>query len=200
MQAGDALIKKRPSRKLGFFSRSTPDLASSLGAALRCVALELGVPFSWDELGHGTEDGASLPLERILAHAAAATPDVASYRVSELRGEWRCERRQWQYEPLLPVMEQGRDLHRSVILISGGGGGLGALVAQPLARQGARVIACGRSEQPRTRLEPGVIYRSADCTDRSAVTDLVRWIEGTYGPITGLIHAAGMTKDKYFSA
>ncbi|WP_051327718.1 type I polyketide synthase [Desulfatirhabdium butyrativorans] len=40
------------------------------------------------------------------------------------------------------------------------------------------------------------IYRSVDVTDRDALSRVIREVEATWGPVTGLVHAAGVLADR----
>ncbi|MEM9685166.1 MAG: SDR family NAD(P)-dependent oxidoreductase, partial [Pseudomonadota bacterium] len=86
----------------------------------------------------------------------------------------------------------------SVILITGGAGGLGRLFAERIRAQSAsaRIILVGRSQRPDgvDRIE-GAIYRSVDVADRAAVDRLVGEIASTYGRLDVVLHAAGVVAD-----
>lgn len=91
-----------------------------------------------------------------------------------------------------------------VLLVSGGGKGIAAECAMALAREsGVRLALLGRS---RPDADPGLAanlermktagltfhYADADVADPAAVRSAVRQAESTLGPITGILHAAGI--------
>lgn len=95
------------------------------------------------------------------------------------------------------MLELGLD--GTVALVTGAGRGIGKGIALELARRGARVVACARSQREleETKAEasdlPGSITISAlDVTDGRAVTDLVRRTESELGPIRLLVNNAGI--------
>ena len=95
-----------------------------------------------------------------------------------------------------------------VLLVSGGGKGIAAESAFALATaSGARLALVGRSE-PRsdpelaatlerlTRAGVRFVYRSADVQDAAALRVAVAAIEGELGPITGVLHGAGLNQPR----
>ncbi|MFF7446750.1 MULTISPECIES: SDR family NAD(P)-dependent oxidoreductase [unclassified Streptomyces] len=90
-------------------------------------------------------------------------------------------------------------------LITGGAGGLGRLVARRLAeRARVRIALVGRSvpgaEQSAavaelTALGAQARYYPCDVTDRAAVADTVAAVVADLGPLTGVLHAAGVVED-----
>lgn len=94
-----------------------------------------------------------------------------------------------------------------VYLITGGAGALGLIVAHDIARStgGATVVLVGRSalrEDQQRALEAlrteglTVEYRRSDVADRKSVADLLTVITRTHGPLTGIVHSAGLIRDK----
>ena len=90
----------------------------------------------------------------------------------------------------------------SCILVTGGCGGLGLLVAEHLARKGpVNLILTGLSaldapkEQRLTflkQLGARVLYIRADVCDVQAMKQSLAQARQVYGPIHGVIHAAGL--------
>ncbi|MGW7202800.1 SDR family NAD(P)-dependent oxidoreductase [Streptomyces sp. NPDC054837] len=90
-------------------------------------------------------------------------------------------------------------------LITGGAGGLGRLVARRLAeRARVRIALVGRSghgaEQSAAVAELSALgaqarYYPCDVTDRAAVADTVSAVVADLGPLTGVLHAAGVVED-----
>src|SRR5581483_6928146 len=99
-----------------------------------------------------------------------------------------------------------------VLLVSGGGKGIGAVCALALARaSGARLALLGRSlpdedaelaETLRRLTEAGLRfeYLQADVTDPEAVRRAVRAAEAALGPITAVLHSAGVNEPRLLAA
>jgi acyl transferase domain-containing protein len=95
-----------------------------------------------------------------------------------------------------------------VYWITGGLGGLGLIFAKDLIARGARrVVLSGRRQTPDVsslaQLEqlraPGadVRYMPCDAANRTDVEQLVSAVESNFGPLKGVIHAAGLLDDAY---
>lgn len=110
-----------------------------------------------------------------------------------------------QLSPLIINSEMGRVLpiqRGGVILITGGAGGLGLIVAQDLAKRvRARLVLTGRSpldDGIRTRLAElagfggEAIYLQADVADEARMGAVVAYARNCFGPIEGVIHVAGV--------
>ncbi|WP_440217107.1 SDR family NAD(P)-dependent oxidoreductase [Chromobacterium piscinae] len=93
-----------------------------------------------------------------------------------------------------------------VYLISGGLGGLGLLVAENAARhmESGTIVLVGRSAlSPEASKKLGQIecggvriaYLQCDVSKQADVNGLIQTIQGEYGSITGILHAAGVTRD-----
>ncbi|MGV9701408.1 SDR family NAD(P)-dependent oxidoreductase [Streptomyces sp. NPDC003483] len=90
-------------------------------------------------------------------------------------------------------------------LITGGLGGLGRVVAERLVRQGARRLALlsrgGPDAEARTWIEGleahgvTVCLARADVADRDGLTAALDTVRRTAGPITGVVHTAGVLDD-----
>ncbi|WP_152442612.1 SDR family NAD(P)-dependent oxidoreductase [Nocardiopsis kunsanensis] len=88
-------------------------------------------------------------------------------------------------------------------LVAGGGGGLGVLTARHLLRDpGNKVVLLGRSPNAPadaadliTECGTRATYLSADITDPDALSAAVEHARSAYGPITGVVHAAGVLRD-----
>ncbi|MDO9105380.1 MAG: amino acid adenylation domain-containing protein [Methylovulum sp.] len=107
-------------------------------------------------------------------------------------------------KPMMPWKEDG------VYLITGGAGGLGLIMAEDIAghTRNVTLILTGRSalatdEQRFKKLEnlgATVVYRAVDMTQKPAIDRLVADIIADYadkpaGPLNGIIHCAGITRD-----
>jgi len=170
------------------------------GAFARCLSLEhrelrvlvLDLPF-------GHPDAATW----VAAEAACAAPGYqeARYDAAGLR----CVPVLRLLPDVQPAGAAGGLGADDVVLVSGGAKGIGAECALALARRtGARLGLLGRSaaDAPEViaslaRLNAaGVIasYESADVTDSNAVGAAVARLELSLGPVTGVLHAAGVNR------
>ncbi|WP_149824438.1 type I polyketide synthase [Streptomyces tailanensis] len=103
----------------------------------------------------------------------------------------------------------GRITADGVYLITGGLGGLGRVVADRLARRGARRLALMSRSTPtpdatawiKTLEERGVTVHltRADVTDRDSLTTALDALRQEAGPIAGIVHAAGVLDDATIS-
>ncbi|HEY0139905.1 MAG TPA: SDR family NAD(P)-dependent oxidoreductase [Thermoanaerobaculia bacterium] len=103
---------------------------------------------------------------------------------------------------LAPILKAG-----GVYLISGGAGGLGAVVSRHLAeRYRATILWLGRSEKSAAlagkiadigRAGGTCEYFSVDITDRKALTEVFARIKSAHPEINGVIHAAGVIEDAF---
>ncbi|WP_149551205.1 SDR family NAD(P)-dependent oxidoreductase [Streptomyces marokkonensis] len=92
-----------------------------------------------------------------------------------------------------------------VYLITGGAGGLGLHTARRIAAAGdVRIALLGRSPAgARTdaavtelqELGAQAVYLAADVTDRESLGSAVREVRARFGPLTGVVHAAGVLED-----
>ncbi|MGW7131153.1 SDR family NAD(P)-dependent oxidoreductase [Streptomyces bobili] len=84
-----------------------------------------------------------------------------------------------------------------VYVVTGGAGGLGRAVAgRLLSLADARVVLLGRSERP-ADLDERLVYRSVDVSDPDALTARLASLRQEFGPITGVVHAAGVLRDGF---
>ncbi|HEV3039497.1 MAG TPA: type I polyketide synthase [Candidatus Angelobacter sp.] len=114
----------------------------------------------------------------------------------------------------LPIAENNLPLaldSSDVLLVTGGGKGIGAECALQLAREsGCKVILLGRSKP---ELDAALVenlkrfagsripfrYLAVDVADARKVKEAVQTIEGEIGPITAVLHAAGVNQPCRFS-
>ncbi len=115
----------------------------------------------------------------------------------------------------VPTLEVLRDLEavpaaivlgpQDVLLVSGGGGGIGAECALAAARRsGARIAVIGRSRVDAAAVQATMArfraagieagYESADIGDPAAVARAVGDLSRRLGPVTALLHAAGINR------
>ncbi|MBD0742358.1 SDR family NAD(P)-dependent oxidoreductase [Streptomyces sp. CBMA152] len=138
---------------------------------------------------------------RLLAEAGRAAEPEVRYRDGR-----RYVRRLDEVAPARPAAAPWRT--GGVYLITGGAGALGLVAAREIADgvEHATVILTGRSpldaEQSRAldalraaglRVE----HRRADVTDCAAVDRLIAYIEDAHGPLTGIVHSAGVLNDGF---
>jgi len=93
-----------------------------------------------------------------------------------------------------------RELEGQVALVTGGTRGIGRVIAEHLARAGARVAVVGRSAERAAEaadLLAGVGHRgyAADVADSEAATALVKQVEEDLGGLDILVNNAGITDD-----
>lgn len=86
-------------------------------------------------------------------------------------------------------------------VVTGGGTGIGAAVAQALAREGARLSILGRRREPieHVAAEVGGAAFQADVTDRSAVDVALEGARREHGPVAILINNAGIATSAPFA-
>ena len=107
-----------------------------------------------------------------------------------------------RYEPVLRLLEPsnketGRLGPADVLLVTGGGKGIAAECALALAREtGVRLVLLGRSQAVNLdRMQAAgvqVRYIAADVTDAAAIAAAFHEIEGSLGPVTAILHGAGI--------
>ena len=91
------------------------------------------------------------------------------------------------------------DLRGSKILITGGSSGIGRRIAIESSKQGAQVCVIGRSvpklNEVRSRLHGSGHHGVAfDLEDLARIPKLVGEIEAEFGPLSAIIHSAGLLK------
>jgi 3-oxoacyl-[acyl-carrier protein] reductase len=96
-------------------------------------------------------------------------------------------------------MKQGGILQQQVSVVTGGGRGIGAAIANRLADLGAEVVICGRSLQTlkatadRIRGAGGKCEAAeCDVTDMRSVEKLAEWVEKKLGRVDILVNDAGV--------
>jgi NADP-dependent 3-hydroxy acid dehydrogenase YdfG len=90
------------------------------------------------------------------------------------------------------------ELEGKIVLTTGGGSGIGLGIAHALAREGCRVVLCGRTQKT---LEEGaaeytgqapILTRVCDVANRASVNDTFQWLEHEVGLCDILINSAGI--------
>ncbi|GAA4894929.1 SDR family NAD(P)-dependent oxidoreductase [Streptomyces coeruleoprunus] len=85
-----------------------------------------------------------------------------------------------------------------VYVISGGTGGLGRAVADRLlSRADARVVLLGRGEPPAAEPDERITHRRVDVSDADAVAACLAAVRAEFGPLNGVVHAAGVLRDGF---
>jgi acyl transferase domain-containing protein/NADP-dependent 3-hydroxy acid dehydrogenase YdfG/acyl carrier protein len=197
-----AMTRHAPARMV-LLSNTAPEFAAMMFALLQSVQKELEVPARWYAWEPGAREPTAL-LRAVLDDAATGDAVTGATRLVIADGAVRCEDRRWSFRPLAPRTGPASWARGGVFWIPGGGGGIGRKVAAHLAqRYGATVILSGRSdaqapaEPPRSAEQVGsILYRTADCTRRRELEQLLAWILDHHGRLTGVIHAAGALRDR----
>ncbi len=156
----------------------------------------------------------TLRLPAAAAHAEAARALLAELAAPSGASELRLGDGGRQTRRLAPVMPPAPSAWLSrgaVTLITGGAGGVGALVAAHLARRfGAALALTGRSPQDGRitallqRLEAEgaakAIYVEADIAAAGEADQVATTVRQRLGPINAVLHAAGITRDALLPA
>jgi NAD(P)-dependent dehydrogenase (short-subunit alcohol dehydrogenase family) len=79
-----------------------------------------------------------------------------------------------------------------IILVTGGSRGIGAATAELLAQNGNRVVICDIAPEALSNTRITLWPQPFDVSREDSVVDGVAAIETAYGPINGLVHAAGV--------
>jgi 3-oxoacyl-[acyl-carrier protein] reductase len=92
-------------------------------------------------------------------------------------------------------MESPRELEGQVALVTGGGRGIGRLIARELADAGMRVAVAARSsgQVEETAQEIGGLAITADVSNPEEVEAMVAMVERALGPIDLLVNNAGVS-------
>lgn len=90
-------------------------------------------------------------------------------------------------------MTQKSELRKRIVVITGGGTGIGAAIAERYADEGATVVIVGRRPEPLERVaaRTGAIPIVADAADRDSAGDAVTEIVDRFGRIDVLVLNAG---------
>lgn len=87
------------------------------------------------------------------------------------------------------------DLNNKVVLVAGGSGVLGSLVAREMAARGARVALAGRNQsalEATASAIPGAIVSRFDLTEQSSIGRPIDQTLEAFGRLDGLVNAAGV--------
>ena len=100
----------------------------------------------------------------------------------------------------VPMQSPHQPLAGSVVLITGGGGGIGRAVAHRLAASGAKLILTYHRDQEKARNAAASLdgkdhlVVQASVTETAALTELASTLEHRYGTIDILVNNAGITR------
>lgn len=88
------------------------------------------------------------------------------------------------------------------VVITGGGSGVGAAIAECFSQAGFKVSIIGRRKEPLEKMgaKLGAAYAVADVTDRAAVNSALEELRAQNGPVTIAIANAGAAVSKPFAA
>lgn len=89
------------------------------------------------------------------------------------------------------------------VVVTGGAGGIGLATVQALLDEGACVTVIDQSGEALAGLEEGlededVLCLRADITDEDEMTDAFATATASFGPVTGLVNAAGLQRVQRF--
>ncbi|MEU3260649.1 alpha/beta fold hydrolase [Streptomyces albidoflavus] len=197
---------ERPALAVLYAHTGTPDEADPLdcavGGTLRTLALEhtrfrgvrLALPPALEARTAAANAGL-IAAELLCARAGAVEVDQrdGTRRVKDLR----------TFEPRPANRTAFRLRDGGTYLITGGAGAIGLHFARFFAglEQDATVVLVGRSAPDGRLVEElnggrvRVLYRRADLRDLESVRSLVADVTAESGPLRGVIHAAGVTRD-----
>lgn len=87
------------------------------------------------------------------------------------------------------------------VVVTGGGSGVGAAIAECFSQAGFKVSIIGRRKEPLEKIgkKIGAAYAVADVTDRSAVDSALEELRAQNGPVTIAIANAGAAVSKPFA-
>jgi acyl transferase domain-containing protein len=143
-------------------------------------------------------------VEQLVAELGAprATEPTAEQKVIAYRGADRLVQA-FSRTPLPVPSTKARGFREGgVYVITGGLGGIGATLAEHLARSArAKLVLVGRTARPeraRALEEAGaeVLVLQADVTDLGAMREVMKAARARFGAVTGVIHAAGVLEDE----
>jgi enediyne polyketide synthase len=197
--AAEMLEALRPAARLPHGHRVAVIHGGNAGGLVRTLAWER--PDLHISLIESSHDAESLRVARAVAEGVRGFAERHVLPTGEVRG------------PALRLLDsdpagQGTPLSRDdVLLVTGGGKGIGAECAIALAREsGASVAVIGRSDPDTdTELAQNLARLSATCGERfrylqadvcdpTAIEAAVKEVRTSIGPVSAVVHAAGVNK------
>ena len=99
------------------------------------------------------------------------------------------------------TLENPMSLDGQNIIVTGASSGIGRTTCQVLASLGARTIGIGRNNKRLTETwdslsGDGHLTRSVDLSDTDSIPEMVSEIASEVGPISGIVHSAGVQQAK----
>ncbi len=124
-----------------------------------------------------------------------ASRDKQPFLLRQRQGAWQVRKLQTmemnEASKVCPLLSD-----KDVVLITGGSGGLGHIMALHYSHLGLRVILIGRKSRAQVSFDqPNIHYFSCDVTDRTALKSLKKQLENENMMPTCIFHAAGVIKD-----
>ena len=80
-------------------------------------------------------------------------------------------------------------------LVTGGRQGIGRVIVDLFAAEGARVMTCGRGERP-ADLDPLILWQTTDMAERAQVDELLSKTLSAFGELSTLVNNAGVQIEK----
>ncbi|HEX4954746.1 MAG TPA: SDR family NAD(P)-dependent oxidoreductase [Thermoanaerobaculia bacterium] len=201
------LLRRRGDRPLvllyAHFGEPQPAEAA-VGAALSTLGLEHPA-FVGRRLCLAEPEEEAALAARLLAELGSEGGETEAVRHSG-GGRWRKTLVPFEPPPLDPQVGSGLPLRAGgTYLLTGGAGALGLLMAERMVREvPLRLVLVGRSEldgERRLRVEAlgrggaEVVYRRVDLGRSGEVETLIAEVEARFGPLRGIVHAAGVRRD-----
>ncbi|MEM6602135.1 MAG: SDR family NAD(P)-dependent oxidoreductase, partial [Verrucomicrobiota bacterium] len=158
------------------------------------------------QLEHPGFSGKVIAIERLSLQALDTLSEIISSEQADRSLEVRYLGDKREVKEVFPIevtstsnllIKAGR-----VYLITGGAGGLGERFAEHIAQtEDTKLILTGRQEQSPLSKEAlaslHATYYSCDVTDQGAIATLIKEILDTHGRLDGIIHSAGVIKDRF---
>ncbi len=178
---------------------TVPEQTASAGERVAQRALEGFTRSLGKEIGRGSTvnlvyvaPGAEQALESTLAFFLSPKSAYVSGQVVRIgaTGELEAE----------PVADQARPLAGKVAIVTGASRGIGEQIARVLHRDGAKVLGI---DVPQAASELQALMRELDgdhlvldITAKDAPQRIAQHVRNTYGQVHGVVHNAGITRDK----
>ncbi len=178
---------------------TVPDQTPSAGERIAQRALEGFTRSLGKEIGKGSTvnlvyvaPGAEQALESTLAFFLSPKSAYVSGQVVRVGATGTVEAE--------PVADQARPLAGQVAIVTGASRGIGEQIARVLHRDGAKVLGIdvpqAASELQGVMREIDGDHLVLDITAKDAPQRIAQHVKNTYGQVNGVVHNAGITRDK----